>query len=65
MGGPLIGRTEMKILQKIFARWFPDQEEGLPKDVAHLKMPRPHLVWYAILDTEFYTHLPSFHKRRY
>ena len=53
----------MKILQKILARWFPAKEEGLPEDVAHLKMPRPSLVWYSILDTGHRTYLPSFHKR--
>ena len=53
----------MKILQKLFARWFPAKEEGLPEDVAHLQMPRPHLVWYSILDTGHRTYLPSFHRR--
>ena len=55
----------MKILQKILALLAPPKEGGLPEDVAHLQMPRPSLVWYSVLDTEFYTHLPSFHKRRY
>jgi len=53
----------MKILQKIFALLSPAKEEGLPEDVAHLQMPRPHLVWYSILDTGHRTYLPSFHRR--
>ena len=55
----------MKILQKIFTLWTPPPAEELPEDVAHLKMPRPSLVWYSILDPEHYTHKPSFDKRRY
>ena len=55
----------MKILQKILALFSPPPEEGLPEDVAHLKLPRPHLVWYSILDTGHRTYLPSFEKRRY
>ena len=55
----------MKILQKIFTLWTPPPAEELPEDVAHLKMPRPQLVWYSILDTGHRTYLPSFEKRRY
>jgi hypothetical protein len=40
----------MKILQKILTLFSPPGE-GLPEDVAHLKMPRPLLVCYSILDT--------------